>query len=231
MMRGYPLAIFVALVVLVLTAGAVSSAPRQQATDASLSSLTLSDITYSPALHAFPNNYSHFATVGPFETGGDVASTTVTATPTDANATVVVTLGTDTDGTVDLAAGLNAITVVVTAADANTTRNYSIFVTRDVPTATRTFDESTAGPGDDVVVTMTAVNYGSGAGVFETLPPGFTYVSTTDLKDFQVTVDDMDPREVQFTIINETSLDVHREGIRHGGRPRLLRNPEGLRPE
>ena len=143
--------------------------------------------------------------MGPFD-GGDVASTTVTATPTDANATVVVTLGTDTDGTVDLAAGLNVITVVVTAADASHGREtYSIFVTRNVPTATRTFDESAVGPGDDVVVTMTAANYGSGAGVYETLPPGFTYVSTTGLDSFQVIPDSPNAGDVQFSILSATS--------------------------
>ena len=206
MMGGYPLAIFVVLVVLVLTAGAVSPAPRQQATDdASLSSLMLSDITYTPALHAVPGFHFHSATVGPFETGGDVASTTVTATPTDSNATVTITLGADTDGTVDLAEGSNAITVVVTAADSVTTRTYAILVTRNLPTATRSFDKSTVGPGENVVVTMTAANYGSGGGVFETLPSGFTYVSTTGLDEFQVIRDDSDPRKVRFIIQADSS--------------------------
>ena len=47
--RGTSLAILALLAVVVLTTVIVSAAPRQQATDATLSSLTLSDVTLVPA--------------------------------------------------------------------------------------------------------------------------------------------------------------------------------------
>ena len=57
---------------------------------------------------------------------------TVTATPTDSKAATVVKIGgsVDSDGTVPLTVGSNSVTVEVTAEDGQTTRTYTIFVTR-----------------------------------------------------------------------------------------------------
>ena len=64
--------------------------------------------------------------------------TTVTPTANDSAATSVIKLGgvTDSDGTVSLAVGSNVITVEVTAEDGNTTRTYTVTVTRAEPPST-----------------------------------------------------------------------------------------------
>ena len=177
MIRGVSLA--AALTVLVLATGVVSAAPRLQSTDPTLSTFTLSGITITrPFPSQFPTAYT--GTVGPFETGGDVASTTVTATPTNSNATVVIKVeGVVISGTmVDLAAGVNAITVEVTAQDGSTMLTYEATVTRNLPFATRSFGESTVAPRGTLVVTMVNDHWGQGGIIIEHLPVGFTYVSS-----------------------------------------------------
>ena len=47
------------------------------------------------------------------------------------------------------------------------------------PTASRSFDNATVTAGAEVVVTITATGYGGFGGVTETLPAGFSYVSST----------------------------------------------------
>ena len=42
--------------------------------------------------------------------------------------------------------------------------------------ASRSFDNATVGPGEEVEVTIQASGYGFGGQVVETLPDGFTYV-------------------------------------------------------
>ena len=94
--------------------------------DATLSALTLSDIdigTFASAATDYTAAVAH-----------DTSRTTVTATPTDADATVTIAAGDDgtagTSRTVDLAVGANAIMVTVTAADGVATRMYTVTVTR-----------------------------------------------------------------------------------------------------
>ncbi len=94
--------------------------------DATLSGLTLSGIgigTFDPATTAYT------ATVG-----SGVSSTTVTATPSDPDASVTIT---DTDGstagtsrTTSLSMGPNVITITVVSEDEQTTRIYTVTVTR-----------------------------------------------------------------------------------------------------
>ena len=76
-----------------------------------------------------------------------VTSTTVDATPNDAGATVVVNLDgvEDADGMVDLAVGDNEITVVVTAADTQTTKTYTVTVKRAASAPPKTPDTSNPG--------------------------------------------------------------------------------------
>ena len=50
---------------------------------------------------------------------------------------------------------------------------------------TRTFDMPTVAPGGTLVVTIAATGYGIAGGVTETLPAGFTYVSSS-LDDSQI---------------------------------------------
>ena len=50
------------------------------------------------------------------------------------------------------------------------------------PSASRSFDSASVDPGGQVMVTITASNYGQAGGVTETLPAGFSYVDS-DLDD------------------------------------------------
>ena len=98
--------------------------------DASLSALTLSDVTLSPSFATDTTSYTG-------DVPGNVVDTTVAATTTDEGATVAVTPA-DADDTTDghqvtLAVGPNPITVTVTAEDGTTVQSYTITVTRAMP--------------------------------------------------------------------------------------------------
>ena len=98
-------------------------------TDATLSSLNLSDVTLDSTFVS--GTYSYTASVA-----NSVMSTTVTAHTTDPNAAepVIKRGGTEyDDGMVPLAGGDNIITVEVTAEDGTTTLTYTVTVTRDAP--------------------------------------------------------------------------------------------------
>ena len=69
-------------------------------------------------------------------------------------------------------------------------------------TTNRSFDPVTVAPGGEVVVTIAVANYGGFGRVGETLPAGFTYVSSS-LSDAQVRVSG---GERQFTLQGETSF-------------------------
>ena len=71
------------------------------------------------------------------------------------------------------------------------------------PSATRSFDSTSVAPGDPVVVTIQAADYGQGGGVTETLPTGFAYVSS-DLSPSQV---DEIGQNVRFTLQGDTSFN------------------------
>ena len=64
--------------------------------------------------------------------------------------------------------------------------------------ATRSFDTVSVAPGGQVVVTITAVDYGSLGAVTETLPAGFSYVSSSLTDEGEVT--EVDDRTVRFTL-------------------------------
>ena len=93
--------------------------------DATLSALSLSGIdigTFASGTTAYAADVAH-----------DVASTTVTATLADGNATVAIGGVAGTQRTVTLAEGSNPITVAVTAEDGQTTKTYTVAVTRAAP--------------------------------------------------------------------------------------------------
>jgi len=96
-------------------------------TDATLSNLTLSSGTLSPA---FASGTIAYTASVPNAT----ASITVTPTTNDATATVTVNGSTVTSGSasgsIALAVGSNTITTVVTAQDGTTTKTYTVNVTR-----------------------------------------------------------------------------------------------------
>ena len=97
--------------------------------DATLSALSLSGVSLSPAFAA--STYAYSATVA-----STVTRTTVAATASDADADAVI-VPADADANtaghqVDLSAGNNTVTVTVTASDGTTTRTYTVDVSRGV---------------------------------------------------------------------------------------------------
>ena len=93
--------------------------------------------------------------------------------------------------------------------------------------ATRSFSPTSVKPGGEVVVTIAAAGYGLGGAVIETLPAGFSYMSSS-LSDDEV---EADGQQVTFTPVGYNFLHVHRYRIQRGGRLFLLRRPEGLGKE
>ncbi|WP_420622836.1 cadherin-like beta sandwich domain-containing protein [Candidatus Poriferisodalis sp.] len=128
--------------------------PEPLSEDAALSGLSLSDVDFGgfdPATTGYSASVAN-----------DVEETTVTATTNDGGAVHVVKLdgAPDADGTVSLAVGSNAIAVEVTAADGQTTRTYTVTVTRAAPASTGPevaiglSPSGTVEPGTEVAVTM-----------------------------------------------------------------------------
>ena len=70
------------------------------------------------------------------------------------------------------------------------------------PSATRGFNPATVAPGGTVTVTIQAANYGQAGGVTETLPAGFSYVSSS-LSASQV---DENGQNVRFTLQGDPSF-------------------------
>ena len=102
----------------------VTRAAPHLSTDATLSGLTLSGVafgTFDPATTAYTASVAH-----------DVAQTTVTPTVSDGGAAYEIKLDgvTYADGVIPLVVGDNAIAIEVTAEDGNTTRTYTVTVTR-----------------------------------------------------------------------------------------------------
>ena len=95
--------------------------------DATLSGLTLSGVDLG-AFDAATTGYTA-------EVDNEVTETTVTATVNDDGASYLVKLdgAADADGIVGLAVGSNVITVEVTAEDGETTKTYTVTVTRAAP--------------------------------------------------------------------------------------------------
>ena len=99
-------------------------------TDATLSSLSMTGIdfgTFAPATASYTA-----------QVADSVSHTTVTPTVNHPGASYVIKLGgtTDADGVIALAVGSNVITVEVTAQDGETTRTYTVTVTRAEPSST-----------------------------------------------------------------------------------------------
>ena len=69
--------------------------------------------------------------------------------------------------------------------------------------ATRSFSATTVEPGGTLTVTITAANYGGFGGVTETLPAGFSYVSSTHGSVIHPV--DGNSQMVTFTLFGETS--------------------------
>lgn len=96
-------------------------------TDATLSGLSLSTGNLSPAFSSGTTNYSSVV-------GNATTSLTVMPTAADSGSTInvngsLVASG-NTSGPINLAVGSNSLTIIVRAADGQTTKSYSITVTR-----------------------------------------------------------------------------------------------------
>ena len=78
---------------------------------------------------------------------------------------------------------------------------------QSAPSATRNFDLTSVAPEGQVVVTIEATDYGLAGGVTETLPPGFSYV-TSSLSPGQVVPGQVNEsgQNVRFTLQGETSF-------------------------
>ena len=130
--------------------------------DATLASLTLSGVD----IGAFDAGTTGYAA----SVGSAVSSTTVAATPTDADATVTITDrgGSTTDGPreVSLAAGANTITATVTAADGQTTATYTVTVTR-----------ATATPAFTVTAGQARIEEGGSTAVRVAIANGVTFAA------------------------------------------------------
>ena len=107
---------------------------QQNSADATLSGLSLSGVNFG-TFASGTTSYSAQVT-------NSVTQTTVTPTVNDSNASYVIKLGgvTDADGTVSLAVGSNVITVEVTAEDEQTTKTYTVTVTRAAPSTDATLE-------------------------------------------------------------------------------------------
>ena len=107
---------------------------QQNSTDAELSGLSLSGVNFGTFASG---TESYTASVA-----NSVTETTVTPTVNDSDASYVIKLGgvTDADGTVSLAVGSNVITVEVTAEDEQTTKTYTVTVTRAAPSTDATLE-------------------------------------------------------------------------------------------
>ena len=103
-------------------------APALISSDATLSSLSLTNITFPTP----PTIFTPEQTFYTVEVDNDVTSTIVTSTPTHGSASYVVNKNDiyDDDGVIPLDEGTNTITVVVTAADRRTTKLYTVVVER-----------------------------------------------------------------------------------------------------
>ena len=73
----------------------------------------------------------------------------------------------------------------------------NIVAAQQGPSAMRSFDQDTVAPGGTLVVTITATGYGSLGGLTETLPMGFSYVSSTLDDRHRITLLD-DGQKVRF---------------------------------
>ena len=117
-------------------------------TDATLKGLALSDVNFG--------TFSSGTVSYTAQVANSVTETTVTPDVNDSGASHVVKLGgvTDADGTVALAVGSNVITVEVTAEDGNTTRTYTVTVTRaESPTPEKSSDATLS------ALTLSDVNF------------------------------------------------------------------------
>ena len=142
-------------------------------TDATLSSLTLSDIDFG----AFSSGtYSYTASVA-----YNVSQTTVTPTVNDSGATHVTKLGgvEDADGVISLGVGSNVITVEVTGEDGETTKTYTVTVTRAAASPARAHITVVIADGEDTVYWSDPDSCSSDYNIYLALTPPSNHAETS----------------------------------------------------
>ena len=93
--------------------------------------------------------------------------------------------------------GLAIIMVAITAG-LLTMLGLSLVAAQQSASASRSFSPASVAPDGEVEVTITAAGYGSLGAVTETLPAGFSYVSSSLTEEGEVT--EIDDRTVRFTL-------------------------------
>ena len=148
-------------------AGPAKKKQETPSSNATLSSLTLSDVTL-----AFASTTTEYTA----SVANDVDETTVTPTTNDDGATYEIKLGgvADGDGVIPLAVGSNVITVEVAAEDGNTAKTYTVTVSRDAPPST---DATLSG------LALSGVNFGA----FDPATTGYTASVANDVDETTVT--------------------------------------------
>ena len=128
---------------------ATSSSPPKS-NDATLSALTLSGIDFG--------TFASSTLLYTAEVTDNPTETTVTPSVNHSGATYVIKLGgvEDADRTVSLAAGANVITIKVTAEDGQTTRTYTVTVTRLVTSQQHLSTDATLS-----ALTLSGINFGT----------------------------------------------------------------------
>ncbi len=151
LLRASSLAILAAIAASGLLFGATSAFAQQDgsestSSDATLSTLTLSSIDFG----TFDSATTSYTAI----TASKYRRTTVTATPNHSGASYVVQLNgvTQSGRIVEFVTGSNDISVVVTAEDEQTTRTYTVAVTRPDPSTDANLISLTLKSGDGLQV-------------------------------------------------------------------------------
>ena len=172
----------------------VTTTTPAKSADATLSGLTLTDVNFG----TFASGTTSYSA----DVANSVTQTTVTPTVNHSDASYIIKLGgvTDADETVALAVGSNVITVEVTAEDGNTTRTYTVTVTRaatsisapdlTVPSVITSSSPFGYNPSFNLGVNVT--NRGSGSSGLTTLHYYRSTDSTITSGDAEVGTDSVD---------------------------------------
>ena len=174
--------------------------------DVLLSGLAIDPGSLTPSFDPYHTDYTAVAN-----------ASTITLTPTSAhNATfefVDVNDSAIADADANLAGyqitlaaqGVTTVKIRVTSQDSAATNTYTVqisMVSASGATATRSFSTPAVAAGGQLVVTIEANNYGNFGGVVETLPAGFSYVSSSLPVDSVVAAG----QEVRLTLFGESNF-------------------------
>ena len=175
--------------------------------DVLLSTLAIEPGSLTPAFDPYHTDYTAVA-----------SATTVTLTPTSAHNATFEFLDVNDSAIADAdanlaghqitlaAQGVTTVKIRVTSQDGAASHTYAIqisMVSASGAMATRSFSTPAVAAGGQLVVTIEANNFGSFGGVTETLPTGFSYVSSSLLPVYLVVATG---QEVRFTLFGESNF-------------------------